>query len=498
MAEAPPSEPPGTRPALLDRPEGLGRRVAWNTVAQAAARIVGLLLALVAVVLVTRHLGVAGYGDLTAVLVFLSLATVFFDWGIPTLLVRQLSQQAASPGDVIGAALTLRFLLSLVVAGLAMAVAVGIYHHPDERAVRNGIAIGLATIVFTSITTTLGTFFQAELKMVWAASAEAAGQAITVALIAAAVALGWGFYPIVAATVAGSGANMLLAFVFLRRYVRVRPHVDRTTWRMLVLQALPLGIALVLSALYFRVDAILLSTLRGSHDLGIYGIGFRFSEMLAPFAIYFAASVFPVLSALVHRNADRDVQLLLQRAFDVLVVAAAPVVLGTMAIAPEIVRVLAGPKFDAAATPLRLVVAGTGLTFLNIFFGYVVVAFDKQRSAIWVNAAALTFNFALNIALIPPYGYNAAAAVATASELLILTGLLFFTWRYTHFLPGLAVAARAVLAGAVMFAVVFLFHPEIVVDLVLGAVVYAAGLFVLRVHLLLELAQVLRPAPVPE
>jgi O-antigen/teichoic acid export membrane protein len=205
-----------------------------------------------------------------------------------------------------------------------------------------------------------------------------------------------------------------------------------------------------------------------------------------------------VLSALVHRNADRDVQLLLQRAFDVLVVAAAPVVLGTMAIAPEIVRVLAGPKFDAAATPLRLVVAGTGLTFLNIFFGYVVVAFDKQRSAIWVNAAALTFNFALNIALIPPYGYNAAAAVATASELLILTGLLFFTWRYTHFLPGLAVAARAVLAGAVMFAVVFLFHPEIVVDLVLGAVVYAAGLFVLRVHLLLELAQVLRPAPVPE
>ena len=495
MAEAPSSE---GGPALRDRPHGLGRRVAWNTAAQAVARFVGLALALVTVILVTRHLGVAGYGDLTAVLVFLSLATVFFDWGIPTLLVRQMSQRTASPGRVIGVALTLRFLLALIVAGVAMLVAAAIYHSPADRAIRNGIAIGLATIVFTSITTTLGTYFQAELKMVWFASAEAAGQAITVALIAVAVVLDYGFYWIVGATVVGSGANALLDYLFLRRYVRIRPAIDVPAWRRLLAQSLPLGIALILSSLYFRIDAILLSLLRSSHDLGIYGIAFRFSEMLTPFALYFVASVFPVLAALVRRGADAETKVLLQRAFDVLVVAATPIVLGTLAIAPQIVAVLAGPDFSAAATPMRLVIIGTGLTFLNIFFGYVVVAVDKQRSAIWVNAAALTFNLVLNLILIPPYGYNAAASVATASEALILAGLLFFTHRYVSFLPGLGVTIRALLAGGVMFGVVFVFHPNIVVDVVIGAAVYAAGLYALRVHRHLELAQVLRRAPVTE
>jgi len=495
VAEAPSS---GSGPALLDRPHGLGRRVAWNTVAQAGARFVGLALALVTVTLVTRHLGVAGYGDLTAVLVFLSLATVFFDWGIPTLLVRQMSQRTASPAHVIGVALALRFLLAIVVAGLAILVAAAIYQSADERAIRNGIAIGLVTIVFTSITTTLGTYFQAELKMVWFASAEAAGQAITVALIVAAIVLDYGFYWIVGATVIGSGANALLNYLFLRRYVRVRPQVDVPAWRRLVAQSLPLGIALVLSSLYFRIDAILLSLLRGSHDLGIYGIAFRFSEMLTPFALYFVASVFPVLAALVRRQAEPEVKLLLQRSFDVLVVAATPIVLGTMAIAPQIVGVLAGPGFAAAATPMRVVIAGAGLTFLNIFFGYVVVAVERQRSAIWVNAAALTFNLVLNLILIPPYGYNAAAAVATASEALILVGLLFFTHRYTRFLPGLSVTLRALVAGGAMFGVVYAFHPQIVVDVLIGAAVYTAGLYALRVHRLLELAQVLRRAPVPE
>jgi O-antigen/teichoic acid export membrane protein len=482
-------------PPLLERPFGLGRRVAWNTIAQAAARIVGLALALVTVILVTRHLGVRGYGNLTSVLVYLSLAGVFFDWGIPTLLVRRISQRTASPADAIGTAVALRFVLAVAVAALALALAFAIYNSPGDRAVRSGIAIGVPMILFTSITTTLGTFFQAELKMVWFAAAEAAGQAVTVALISVAIASGLGFYSIVGAAVVGSGANALLVFLFLSRFVRIRPSVDLSAWRALVLESLPLGVALVLSALYFRLDAILLSVLRGPHDVGIYGIGFRFSEMLTPFALYFVASVFPVLAALHRQGADNAFRLLTQRSFDVLVVAATPIVFGTMAIAPQIVRVLAGPDFAAAATPMRLVIAGTGLTFLNILLGYVVIAVNRQRSAIWVNAIALVFNFALNIALIPPYGYNAAASVATASELVILAGLLFFTRRYTGFLPGLAVAARAVVAGVLMFGVVFSFHPNLAVDVLLGAAVYVVALLVLGVHKLLELAQVLRPSP---
>jgi O-antigen/teichoic acid export membrane protein len=459
----------------------LTQRIAWNAGSQVAGRIAALAVGLVTTILVTHHLGVRGFGNLTAVTVYISLFSVFFDWGIPTVLVRDLSRGLARPADLIGRALALRLGLAVVVAAVAGVLALPIYSGGTKDQIRNGILLALPMIVFGSAASTVATLFQAQLKMARLAAAELASQIVTVFLIVLAVASDRGLYAIIGAVVVGNGVYALSVVALFARIAPIRLRVDVELWGRLFRRALPVGIALVLNTIYFRLDAFLLSLLKGSRDIGIYGIAFRFSEMLTPFALFAAASVFPVLTATVSSGERPQLLRALQRTFDVILVAAVPVVLGTIAIAPQIVSFLAPASFAPATTPLRIVIVGTGLTFLSTFLAFVVIAHDRQRDALWLNAVALLFNLALNLALIPPFGYLAAAWVATASEVVIFAGLIYLTYRFVGFLPSPAVAWKALLAGGAMFAVVFLFHPNLLIAVALGAAVYATAVFLLRI-----------------
>jgi O-antigen/teichoic acid export membrane protein len=465
----------------------VARRVAWNTSYQALSRGIGLGLALVTLVFLTRYLGVAGYGRFTTVTVYISIFVVLFDWGIGTIVIRRLAIDRTRAAELVGKTLTLRILLGFATAGAAAALAVGIYG--DKPAIRNGVFIALPTIVVMAGVTALETYFQAELQMGWMALAETVGQFVGVALILALVAADAGFYAIVAATVAAAAVNAVLVLVFFSRRVPVRPRVDVEVWRRLFLEALPLGIALILNTIYFRLDAVLLSILKGPRDVGIYGIAFRFSEMLTPFALYFATSLFPLITRAFSEGRQETVRRLIQRSFDVIVVASVPVVLGTLVVAPQIVHALGGAEFGAAATPLRIVVFGTGLAFMSTLLGYVMIALGHQKSVLWLNVTALLFNLVLNLVLIPPYGYLAAASVATASEVVIAIALLWLTWRFVRFRPASTVPLRALIAGATMAVAVAFAHPNLPVAVAVGVVVYVTALFLLRVPEQLELPQ---------
>jgi O-antigen/teichoic acid export membrane protein len=467
------------------------RQIAWNTASQVAARVAAMAIGLATLVVVTRYLGVRAYGDLVAITVYVSVFGVFFDLGISTIVVRQLAQRQATPGELIGKVLTLRLALAVVVAAVAGLLTFAIYGGHEHHQLRLGMVIGLPIILASAVSSTVSTYFQAELKMARLAALEVGTQLFSLALVVLLVALDEGFYAIVAATVSATVFNALIALVLFRFLVPLRLQVDVTLWRRLFVQALPIGVALVLNVIYFRLDAFLLSVLKGPRDVGIYGIAFRFSEMLTPFPLFFVSSVFPVMATAVAAHNLEQLGWITQRAFDVLLLAAVPVVLGTIAIAPQIVRLVAGTDFSDAELPLRIVIFGTGVSFLATLFGYVLVALDRQRNGVWLSLLTLLVNLGLNLALIPPYGYVAAAAAASGTDTLLLIGLLLMVRRYSGVAPSLAIGAKALLAGAVMFGAVAAFHPTLPIAVALGAAVYGAGLYLLRVHEEIEIRRVL-------
>jgi O-antigen/teichoic acid export membrane protein len=294
-----------------------------------------------------------------------------------------------------------------------------------------------------------------------------------------------GLYAFLTVGVVAAGLNAALVALACRGAGLAAPQIDLDAWRRLLVEALPLGVALVLNTIYFRIDAILLSVLRGPEDTGIYGAAFRFLEVSTSFTNLLVLSLFPLLAAASHGHDVARVRELAQRGLDLLVLAGVPLVVGTIMVAPSLIRLAAGEAFTASVSPLRIVIVAAALMPVNSLFGYLLIAMRHERDALWLNIVALVMNVALNVALIPRYGVIAAAWIGTASEVVILVGVLVLVRRYAGFAPTVRVPLRAIAAGAVMVPVMLAVESRPAVAIAVGAAGYVLALYILRVHKLI-------------
>ena len=469
----------------------LARRVAWNTIAQSGARVLTLALSLLTTALLTRHLGVDGYGVFVTVTVYVTFFATFFDLGVSQYLSRELAADQSSQDRQFREALGLRALLAIPIALVALGVALLIYHDPGDADIRRGIAIALPLVVLLGLASVGSALFQARLMLDRVALAEICGQLVGAGAIVAAVVTDRGVGTVIAAVVLGATVNTLVIFGLARRATSLRPILDVAAWRRLLSRALPLGLAVMVATVYFRADAILLSILKGPAAVGIYGIAYRLLEASIAFAGFFVASVFPLLTQTARSGDAEGFRGISQRSFDVLALAAIPLVFGTIALAPELIRILSGSGFEDAVTPLRIVIVGGGLMFISTLLGLMLIALDEQVSVLWASVAVLVLNVALNLVLIPRYSYTAAAAVATGSEVL---SLILFSWLVrarADFVPRLGTTAKGMVAGLAMFGVLEVLPTGFVVSCLLGVATYVAALWLVRGHAALELRQLL-------
>ena len=122
--------------------ERLPRRVAWNTLTQASARVVTLALSVLTTVLPTRHLGVSGYGVYVTVTVYLSFFAVFFHAGVTDVVVRMLGLWRCTRPvrDAIGLRIVLHGSDRRARRRVSLSLSDGV---PEDKTIRHAIAVGL-------------------------------------------------------------------------------------------------------------------------------------------------------------------------------------------------------------------------------------------------------------------------------------------------------------------------------------------------------------------
>ena len=451
-----------------------GAVVARNTAAQAAGKAVMLGAGAVSIAVTTRYLGAAGYGDLALAFALLQSFGVLADAGLVAVVVREGSKGPDRVARLVGGALALRLALAPVVVAIALAVSLLPRYGPD---VATAVAIGAAPFAMGIVSSTLAAAFQVRLQLGRAALADAAGRVAGLAVLLAVVAGDLGFAAVVAATAVGAAVTLAVTAGFARRLFTLRPVVDAALWAELVRAALPLGLTLAVTELYFRADTLVISLSRSAAEVGRYALAYRIYELLAVLPALIMASVYPLLS----RQLDADpaaAERTLRGTARALWTFGAPLAAGGLLVAPEVARLVGGPEFAAAADPLRLLLLAAAIAYLSGLLGYALIAAGRQRDTLWLSLAALVANLALNVALVPAHGITAAAAVALASEVLLLTG----GWLLVRRRLGVAVVPERPLAplvaAVVMAAAVWpVRERSLAVSVPVGVAVYGFALW---------------------
>jgi O-antigen/teichoic acid export membrane protein len=455
--------------------DSVARRVAASTGVQALAKAIVFPLSFVAVSLSTRYLGERRFGELTTITVYAGFLSIVTEWGLPAWTVRALAREDEERQELVaGSMLTLRILIAS--AGTAAAVGIA-FVLPYPSVVRTGIAVSALAVLATTAASAVGPILQARLRMTSVAASDLARMVVYVLLLLAVIGLSWGVYGFVGANVASSLVALAIIYFGARRLMRVRPRVDLRLWRTALASSLALGAAMFVHSIYFRVDTVLLSVLKSQSDVGVYGFAYRFYETLLVLPALFTASVLPVVARDV-AIPGADLRQALQRSFDFLVLAGLPLSVGGIVLAPQLTSFLAGHRFSDSAVPLRILLGGLVFSFLAALVGTLMIAADRQVTGLALSFSILVVNVALNLALIPPYGYDAAAALTTGSEAAVALVGLFIVARIYGFRPQARTTALAVAAAAAMGAVVwFLRTLPLALPIAVGTAVY--GLVVL-------------------
>jgi O-antigen/teichoic acid export membrane protein len=467
--------PAGDPPAEA-RPEtaqsersGLSVRLAANSLVQIVGTILASAIGFVTFIVTARYLGPAIYGDLTAANAFLYVPTVLAEVGLSMIVVREISADESSTEDVVGGSLPLRAMIAVATVTLSLLIALALpFNHRTDLA----ILVGSPGAFFTVMTFAVQPVLQARLKMHWAVIATIAGRLATLGLTVVAVIGKLTYLAVMGATVIGLALTLVLSVVFVRRLMRIRLRVDTALWRRLIGPALYLALALGIASVTARIDTVLISLLKPSRDVGLYGAAYKFVDVSTLIASSIGISLFPVFSRFFATDARRA-RALLQKGLDVVAALSAPLVVLIVGLAPQIIRYSAGHEFAEAVPVLQLLSLSLVFVFLRAPLSRFQIAAGAYRPLAWMMVAMLGFNVALNLVLIPPYGIKAAALVNLATEFLGFALQLLFVWTRLGFRPSVRYLPTIVGATALMVVWFFVLPGLPIAAGLLGSAVYS-------------------------
>ncbi|MFY9458079.1 MAG: polysaccharide biosynthesis C-terminal domain-containing protein, partial [Candidatus Spechtbacterales bacterium] len=252
--------------------------------------------------------------------------------------------------------------------------------------------------------------------------------------------------------------------------------------------AWPIALSIVLTLIYFKIDAIFLSFMKPAADVGIYGAAYRVLEGLIFFPAMFAGIIMPMLS----RDAVSDhahFKEVFVKSMRVIAIFAVPLTAGGILLSYSIANLIGGKEFLISGAPLQPLFIATGLIFFGNLLGRAIIALDLQKKAMFAYLFGVILNVVLNFIFIPKYSYMGAAWTTVATEFLIVAFLFWLVWDKTRVSFGARGIIKAVFAAAVMSGALFLFASPIGEPLtfwklgpvtLLGAGVYFAALYLVR------------------
>ncbi len=400
----------------------LTKKVAVNASALAAGRVAAAGLGVVSVGISSRYLGLGGYGQLATAVAFAALVGLVADIGVWNIGVREIAKRPEDTQRIISGLVTAGLALSLGAAIVGAIAAFAIYPGHGDELIRRAILLLLVTLPLAAPYGAASAYFIARQQPYMGMLSSVVASVVTVAALVLATAFDWGFTGVVLAYVSAGVVQGLLMIVLARRRVSLRPTSDLTLSRQLLTWALPLGGAMFVHGIYWRIDIVLLSVLASHVEVGLYGLVYRMVDALVTLPGFVTITLLPELARLTEQRARFDQ--IIDKALAVVQIGALAVFVPFVLFAEEITRLVGGSDFARAAPVLRLLMVGVALTYLGSIFAQAIFALNGQGKLFKLSVVLLPANVALNLALIPAWGASGAALAFALTEVIHLAVLL--------------------------------------------------------------------------
>ncbi len=425
----------------------LSRSIAINTIIQISSRIVGTILAAVTLGLLTRYLGQEGFGAFTIATTFPQLFGVMADLGLSLIAIQMISENKQNSARIYHAITTLRIVTAFVAIILAPIASL---FFPYPPIIKLGISIISISIFLSSLNQILTVQFQVNLAMTKPMIAEIASKLFLIVGILFAMTLKVDLIFTLWLVVAQNLLQVTIVYFSSLRYCSLRLIWDISLFRTILQRSWPIGISIICTLAYLKMDTIILSLYHSQSAVGIYGGAYRVFEVLATLPGMFMGLALASFSRAWSQGDARSFRRYFQKSFDFMMMAALPLMIGTPFIARPLMILVLGQKFEDSGTILRILILTVGISFFSSLIGHLINIIHKQKSMILGYLAGMIVGVGLYLITIPSFSYWGAAWTTVLTQVLVSCIGFFIFYKTTKILPALHGMQRIVLATLCM------------------------------------------------
>ena len=255
-------------------------------------------------------------------------------------------------------------------------------------------------------------------------------------------------------------------------------------------------------SLYVVLDRTLLGLLGSYSDVGIYEQGQKLISILLTVVNSLGAVMLPRAANLLSERRDKEAQNMVKFSFILYNLIIFPMMFGLIAVNDVFVKLFLGKNFQDVKYVLYIVVINIMFVGWTNILGYqVLVVRNKNKEFMLSTTIPAVISVAVNIAVIPFFGYIGASITSVVVEVLVFG----IQWYYSRniinknllFNKDLAkiILSSLVMFGAVMFCKMTLGFAGIVglvIYLVVGGISYLGMLFLLKTVNIKEMKAMLK------
>ena len=452
------------------------RRITRNFVSLSVAEVISKGLQLLIFILLARYLGKNDFGLFSFGMAFALLITMISDFGLSTLLIREISRNKKLASKYITHASISKIVLSLF-AILATYLFLEILNYSQEAKIITYILLTFA--ILQTYTDLYYSIFRSFEKMHY----DAIIKIVRMLLLS-----GMMFYSIKnnLGIVLASFAFPLTEIIILtltvslvyKKFIKISFEFDSSFTRRMLKSSSMFCLSIAFTGMFMFTDSIMLSKLKSSVDVGIYSAASNLMLAAIFLPVMYGNAIYPVISKF-YLSSKKSLKLAYERSFKYIVILGIFVSVMIYSLSDKIISILYGAEYSSSAIVLSILCWYLFLRFINVISGFTLSSINRQGSRALSQGIVALLNIILNFILIPKYGIFGAAFATVITELVFFSVYTSFIVKYGIKIKFATFFIRPII-GAALIIIILPYIDNIFLATFSGTVVYFSVLYFLK------------------
>jgi len=452
------------------------RRNIFYKILSESTRILPALL----FIYIARKLGGEDFGKLSFAYSFAGICFIVTDFGLSTILIRNVSRQKELTREYVSNILVLKVVLSLICVSV-----IGIFilftDYPADVIILLVIFGGV--MFFKALIDFFSAVLNAHERMDIEALLKGTNHILLFLTGIVVITMGFGLFRLANVYLVVYLISSIIGFYIVYVYIeKIQPGFNLRFWDYILRESFPLALTVIFTVIYFKIDVVMLSLIRGDNsEIGWYSAAMRLIELVGVLPALIVSALFPIISSL-YKTSIESLANVFKTSFRYLLAIALPIAVGTFLLSDRLIYIIYGKEYFKTVPALKILSLALLFIFVNYILMNILVSVDRQKTNAIMAGSCVFINIALNMFLIPHYGYLGAGTATVITEIVLFSLGLYYVAKYICKINIVAVASKPFISVAIMgtFIMLATARLNLAFVIVLSAITYFTCLLLFR------------------